>query len=760
MLSLASQNAPNKEEYKKKKGALYTVSAVARQRWRQFKLSVIPFGSSVTGLCEGSSDVDMVLFFPEACPTPHQALRRLRKAFMSRPDVKVSLALLSEKTKRPLLCLDIRGVRCDLTCQNVLPVFNTALLRSYVDLLPEIPVLSMVIKRWAKACKIGQVQSGAISSYAWTLMTVYYLQVCHGLPSLHILCPTGDLRAEGTEPTKTFALGFVQNAQKQELKRCLGDLLGGFFEFFSEQFDWGNEVVSVRLGKRLPAKDPEFSILPRKQFRGFRDILKIEDPIEISRNLNFALSERSSRRIRELISGACITLKGGGSLADLLRSQNEIAISNCTAVQEQFANFSLYRLPPGRTARSITRSQTSEARHRCQECFRWLPNMTSLQQHQQATNHSGSLLLRSVQPAAGISGIAGMRSLSFQEFLKSKKEDTGREAMGPQKKVMRNELGEEVVTSNEDMLAEAVRDGTLKGLGFASHRDAKLERIKVQALGTESELKGLKELPKEPLKGEIMKLEVKAEVYCNAHLDQVCRSETIFKRSAWKADMINFLILAVSGDDRKHRWLGSGAKSAPLRSLVQEWARAHNVSETGVALEKDGVDLDLSRSASDYAWEMDEVELYSWPTRQEYMAPEDKTLEPIRMEGAQSTASSLMQVSSSTRERLESRSKKAEEKPAQVKSKPETKKAPGAVKPKPKARSSGFKTAGAGDKEPLPSPDEEIEFVQQNPKKAGGKGFDRYELYKKAKTIAEAMALGAAKGDILFDWERKWFRRK
>lgn len=247
----------------------------------------------------------------------------------------------------------------------------------------------------------------------------------------------------------------------------------------------------------------------------------------------------------------------------------------------------------------------------------------------------------------------------------------------------------------------------------------------------------------------------------------ICRHEI---RSAWRADMINFLILAVSGDDRKHRWLGSGTKSAPLRSLAQDWARAHNVSETGVALEKDGFDLDLSRSASDYAWEMDEVELYSWPTRQEYMAPEDRPLEPMRkdappsppssaiLEGAQSAASSLMQVSSTRRERLETHSKKAEE-PAEVKSKP-TKKAPGAVKPKPKARSSGFKTAGAGDKEPLPSPHEEIEFVQQNPKKAGGKGFERYELYKKAKTIAEAMALGAAKGDILFDWERKWFRRK
>eukprot|EP00434_Breviolum_minutum_P026951 symbB.v1.2.023826.t1/scaffold2214.1/size85597/1 len=89
-----------------------------------------------------------------------------------------------------------------------------------------------------------------------------------------------------------------------------------------------------------------------------------------------------------------------------------------------------------------------------------------------------------------------LRQEELKEFLKSKKNDEGREAMGPQKKVMRNELGEEVVTSNEDQMAQAVRDGTLKGLGFASHRDAKLERIKAQTMGTEGELKGLKELPK------------------------------------------------------------------------------------------------------------------------------------------------------------------------------------------------------------------------------------------------------------------------
>ena len=54
----------------------------------------------------------------------------------------------------------------------------------------------------------------------------------------------------------------------------------------------------------------------------------------------------------ELMTRACSTLKGGGSLVDLRGSEHHIAISHCAAVQDPFANFSLYRLPPGRRARS------------------------------------------------------------------------------------------------------------------------------------------------------------------------------------------------------------------------------------------------------------------------------------------------------------------------------------------------------------------------------------------------------------------------
>merc|ERR1712129_671073 len=60
--------------------------------------------------------------------------------------------------------------------------------------------------------------------------------------------------------------------------------------------------------------------------------------------------------------------------------------------------------------------------------------------------------------------------------------------MGPQKKIVTNEYGEQVATSNEDYVAVAAREAPVKGLGFAAHRTSKLEEIKAQAFGTTSTL--------------------------------------------------------------------------------------------------------------------------------------------------------------------------------------------------------------------------------------------------------------------------------
>jgi hypothetical protein len=49
------------------------------------------------------------------------------------------------------------------------------------------------------------------------------------------------------------------------------------------------------------------------------------------------------------------------------------------------------------------------------------------------------------------------------------------------------------------------------------------------------------------------------------------------------------------------------------------------------------------------------------------------------------------------------------------------------------------------------APGTAIRLQQENPKRAGAKAHDRYQKYKKAKTVEEALGLGAYKGDLLFD---------
>merc|ERR1719336_59670 len=82
----------------------------------------------------------------------------------------------------------------------------------------------------------------------------------------------------------------------------------------------------------------------------------------------------------------------------------------------------------------------------------------------------------------------------MKEFLKRDEQKNndkkGHEVMGPQKKVVTNELGEQVSTTNEEYVGEAAREAPVKGLGFASHRTAKLEAIKAQTLGTQAQLQG------------------------------------------------------------------------------------------------------------------------------------------------------------------------------------------------------------------------------------------------------------------------------
>jgi len=121
-----------------------------------------------------------------------------------------------------------------------------------------------------------------MSSYAFTLMVVYFLQVDSQvkLPCL----PTDAFDSDNGEQDPRV-VDLQENWQCDEDALNMAGLLTRFFQFFAKDFLWGNEVVSIRLGRRCKAKSTEFELLQHR----WKQRIHVEDPFEVERNLHCAL---------------------------------------------------------------------------------------------------------------------------------------------------------------------------------------------------------------------------------------------------------------------------------------------------------------------------------------------------------------------------------------------------------------------------------------------------------------------------------------
>merc|ERR1711957_268187 len=113
---------------------------------------------------------------------------------------------------------------------------------------------------------------GNLSSYTFTLMAIYFMQVHMDvrLPCL----PTSAFKDDADEED-----GKARIAAARSFWTCrlpVAHLLSRFFWFYAFDFAWGLEVVSVRLGHRLYASDQLFTHLRGRWVTR----LHVEDPCE------------------------------------------------------------------------------------------------------------------------------------------------------------------------------------------------------------------------------------------------------------------------------------------------------------------------------------------------------------------------------------------------------------------------------------------------------------------------------------------------
>lgn len=191
-------------------------------------------------------------------------------------------------------------VECDLSLNNMLPLFNTALLKAYAEIDSRAVEITQACKRWAKAKGVHGAPLGHLSSYAFTLMVIFYMQVKGAFPCLQ--CGAQMKPRIFKEGGKEYNVAMEDRASMAwEPAKEATITFAGFVRFFCKEFKWGEWVVSVRTGQCFGKADyPQLLVRLKKGMtqRELGELIHIEDPFDAERNLNCVLDATHNAKLR------------------------------------------------------------------------------------------------------------------------------------------------------------------------------------------------------------------------------------------------------------------------------------------------------------------------------------------------------------------------------------------------------------------------------------------------------------------------------
>lgn len=278
---------PEENEAYRRSRLLAHMNKLVRSEWPNS--SVRMFGSGANGLNMRHGDVDMCLMVPGngSRNTPHEKItsgetRRDRKSArgeaesMTDKQIMRRMAAILKRSKMtdvqellrarvPIVKVKdpVSGFSIDLCLNNELVHHNTDLLRTYVGLDARVQPLCLLIKLWAKRRCINETYRGTLSSYAYVLLLINFLQ-CRTpaiLPCLQKMkqgaCVGPDERGmvrtayTNDVPPRACNVYFDRTVTSypSENTESVVELLIGFMHYFAYTFKYSEEVVSPRSGR-------------------------------------------------------------------------------------------------------------------------------------------------------------------------------------------------------------------------------------------------------------------------------------------------------------------------------------------------------------------------------------------------------------------------------------------------------------------------------------------------------------------------------
>ncbi|XP_030593881.1 terminal uridylyltransferase 7 [Archocentrus centrarchus] len=297
-----SDFAPDELEVGVREHILQDLELFVRRQFDGARLQL--FGSSKNGFGFRQSDLDicMVLEGQETiddidCINIIESLARLLK---KHPDLRNILPITTAKVPIVKFYHVRTGLEGDISLYNTLALHNTHLLATYAAIDRRVKILCYAMKVFAKMCDIGDASRGSLSSYAYTLMVLFFLQQ-RNPPVIPVLQEIYDgkkpeVLVDGWnvyffDDLKALPSHWPHYGKNTE---TVGELWLNLLRFYTEDFDFREHVVCVRQLARLTTFNKQWT----------SKYIVIEDPFDLNHNLGAGLSRKMTNFImKALING-------------------------------------------------------------------------------------------------------------------------------------------------------------------------------------------------------------------------------------------------------------------------------------------------------------------------------------------------------------------------------------------------------------------------------------------------------------------------
>ena len=326
IMHFCSQQETTDEIQERKEAIISHLKKRFNRKFNGSKLTA--FGSSESGLGLKNGDIDLCLEFKGE--KPKKVLTKIAR--MLREDGMEDVTLIAHAKVPIVKFTDSRTkIPIDISINNSLAIYNTSLLKLYNDCDVRVRPFVLAIKNWALHRGICNAAYGTFSSYAWTLIALQFLQTSNPpvLPNIQ----QGDKRILREVEGTIYDLTMNENPAdliKSDNNDNVGHLIIDFFDQFSNNWPWDENVISIRSGKMISRKEKNWeedkpklidALVDENKLRLGKHSLPVEDPFDHLHDLSRVLRTEGVMDIREEFLRAYRVLNEGGSWSEVVKTK-------------------------------------------------------------------------------------------------------------------------------------------------------------------------------------------------------------------------------------------------------------------------------------------------------------------------------------------------------------------------------------------------------------------------------------------------------